>query len=150
MAPWETAIQPSASTTTILGTDDDYIPAMTTPITTSTTTNKGTPPDYDDTTETTTKTTIPGLPKAEAIAPAMVEGNTSLTTIGPCQLHAHRHTVGFGNNDDGRCNIPVLEAGVSYTQASAGECHTVLLKSTVNPRSGIGFRKEGYTARDPH
>ena len=111
---------------------------MTTPITTSTTTNKGTPPDYDDTTKTITKTIIPGLPKAEAIAPAMVEGNTSLTTIGPCQLHTHRHTnhIIYDNklvnadaavtddDSDGRCNsIRVKSDG------AVGDCYSTMALS---------------------
>ena len=31
--------------------------------------------------------------------------------------------------DDGQCNIPPLDAGLSYTQVSAGDNHTVLLRS---------------------
>ena len=37
--------------------------------------------------------------------------------------------VAFGTNDQGQCNIPPLDEGVSYTQISAGVFHTVLLRS---------------------
>jgi alpha-tubulin suppressor-like RCC1 family protein len=50
-----------------------------------------------------------------------------------------RHTVllcsdgsarAIGNNQDGRCDIPVIkEPGVTYIQVSAGRYHTVLLRS---------------------
>merc|ERR1712217_251705 len=34
-----------------------------------------------------------------------------------------------GGNGDGQCNIPPLPDGVTYTQAAAGNEHTVLLRS---------------------
>merc|ERR1712087_755180 len=34
-----------------------------------------------------------------------------------------------GYNDYGQCNLPSLEEGLTYTSVSAGECHTVLLRS---------------------
>ena len=50
----------------------------------------------------------------------------------------YRHTVllcsdgrvvACGKNTDRQCNIPPLDAAVSYTQSSAGRVHTVLLRS---------------------
>ena len=37
--------------------------------------------------------------------------------------------VAFGDNVYGNCDIPALDAGLTYTQAAAGGVHTVLLKS---------------------
>ena len=37
--------------------------------------------------------------------------------------------VACGNNRDGQCDIPALEAGLLYTQVSTGPDHTVLLRS---------------------
>ena len=37
--------------------------------------------------------------------------------------------VAVGDNKNGQCNIPPLDAGMSYTQVSAGYMHTVLLRS---------------------
>ena len=37
--------------------------------------------------------------------------------------------VAIGENRDGRCNIPPLDKGMTYTQISAGSIHTVLLRS---------------------
>jgi len=37
--------------------------------------------------------------------------------------------VAVGGNDYGQCNIPALDAAVTYTHAAAGWHHTVLLKS---------------------
>ncbi|CAK0858101.1 unnamed protein product, partial [Prorocentrum cordatum] len=34
-----------------------------------------------------------------------------------------------GRNDDGRCDVPALSGGLTYTQVAAGGAHTVLLRS---------------------
>ena len=47
----------------------------------------------------------------------------------PCFCKSDGHVVACGQNDVGQCNIPALEEGMSYTQVSAGERHTVLLQS---------------------
>ncbi|CAK0790759.1 unnamed protein product [Prorocentrum cordatum] len=37
--------------------------------------------------------------------------------------------VAVGQNHNGRCNVPALDGGLSYTQVAAGWAHTVLLRS---------------------
>jgi hypothetical protein len=44
-------------------------------------------------------------------------------------LRSDGNAVACGNNEDGQCDIPPLDAGMSYTQVSAGGDHTVLLRS---------------------
>ena len=44
-------------------------------------------------------------------------------------LRSDGTAVACGDNRYGQCNIPPLDAGLSYTQVSAGRWHTVLLRS---------------------
>ena len=44
-------------------------------------------------------------------------------------LRSDGSVVAFGRNNEGQCNIPPLDEGVSYTQISASYFHTVLLRS---------------------
>lgn len=41
----------------------------------------------------------------------------------------HARKVACGDRDDGRCDVPALPPGVTYTQVVAGGHHTVLLRS---------------------
>ena len=44
-------------------------------------------------------------------------------------LRSDGRAVGRGDNDDGQCDLPTLEDGVTYAQVSAGVYHTMLLRS---------------------
>ena len=44
-------------------------------------------------------------------------------------LRSDGTALACGNNEDGQCNIPPLDDGISYTQISAGNVHTVFLRN---------------------
>ena len=45
--------------------------------------------------------------------------------------------VAVGSNEDGQCDIPDLEEGVSYKYVAAGSQHTVLLTSDGKVSRGL-------------
>ena len=53
--------------------------------------------------------------------------------------------VTFGDKAMGSCNIPPLDEGVTYTQVSAGLCHTVLLRSD---GSAVGCGRNDFGQHD--
>ena len=53
-------------------------------------------------------------------------------------LRSDGHAVACGKNDDGQCDIPSLDKGISYRQVSAGGCHTVLLRSDGEAAAACG------------
>lgn len=50
-----------------------------------------------------------------------------------------------GDKAMGSCNIPPLDEGVTYTQASAGMCHTVLL---ISDGSAVGCGRNDFGQHD--
>merc|ERR1719296_755976 len=46
-----------------------------------------------------------------------------------CLICSDGTAVACGDNDDGQCDLPVLEEGATYTQVFTGGLHTVLLRS---------------------
>ena len=59
------------------------------------------------------------------MAPSKLAAGCNHTVL----LRSDGTAVAFGNNIDGRCDIPVLPEGVTYKQVAAGLYHTVLLRS---------------------
>jgi hypothetical protein len=53
--------------------------------------------------------------------------------------------VAFGRNTSGQANVPALPTGVTYTAASAGEMHTVLLRSD-GQAIAFGYGNDGQLA----
>ena len=62
----------------------------------------------------------------------LISGCLVMESAGDTQtvlLRSDGTAVAFGYNDDGQCNIPLLDEGISYTQVSVRFKHTVLLRS---------------------
>ena len=58
--------------------------------------------------------------------------SAQMVAAGGCHtvlLRNDGHAVAFGWNEYGKCNVPRLNQGITYTQVSAGGQHTVLLRS---------------------
>jgi hypothetical protein len=53
--------------------------------------------------------------------------------------------IAFGRNTSGQANVPALPPGVTYTAASAGEMHTVLLRSD-GQAVAFGYGNDGQLA----
>ena len=63
-------------------------------------------------------------------------------------LRSDGSVVAFGDNRDGRCNIPPLDEGMTYVQVSAGFAHTVLVRSD-GSAVAIGDNRHGKCTVPP-
>ena len=71
-----------------------------------------------------------------------------LFSAGQCHsvfLRSDGSAVPCGSNDSGQCDIPLLEEGMCYTQASAGADHSVLLQSDGSAVAWEGTLRDNAT-----